>query len=141
MIHLVPYVFVALIYLPAVFWGTLGVLAFWDSVKPPRFWHVVIATVVAAFLPLLGFFLNKFGYQPGALDAGNRLRLAFGDAFVSYLPILVPSVLWTLQRPGTDGQLALGARVARYVLITYAIFVTLVLPIVLFVFVLLRQSA
>lgn len=118
----------ALVYLPAACLITLGVLAVWNSWRPPKLWQVIVATVVVVFIPTLVRDLNDLVYDLGAPNAGYRIRLAFSVALLSYIPVLVPAVLWALQRRGSNGQFSKRAQIAGSLLVGYVVLVILVLP-------------
>ena len=124
-----------LIYLPAACLITLGILAAWNSWRPPRHWQVIIATVVVVFVPFLILQLNDLVSDLSALNAGYRIRLAITAAVLMYLPVLVPATLWSLQRRDEDGRLSRIARAAGSLLVAYVVFVILVLPAAFFGFV------
>ena len=109
---------IVLIYLPVAALTTLGLLAFWRKWHSPKLWQVILATVCIGLLPWLDF---------GSIEQGiTGLRL--GSALVAYVPVLIPAVLWALQRPGSNGEFSLVAQRAGSLLVGYIVLVVFVLP-------------
>lgn len=127
------------IYVPAACLTTLGLLAAWNKWHPPGLRQVLVATALVAFLPLLVFQLIDLVESFNAPLAGYRMWLALGVAISGYVPVLVPAVLWALQRRDEDGRFSRTARVAGSLLVAYVILVILVLPVAFFGFVFLFQ--
>lgn len=109
---------IILVYLPVAALTTLGLLALWNKLYPPRLWHVIAATACVGFLPWLVSEPSKHG----------NIWLTLGGGFFMYLPVLIPAVLWTLQRRGSDGEFSPLAKKSGSLLVAYIVLVVLVLP-------------
>lgn len=105
-------------YLPAAALVTLGFLALWNRWRRPKFWQVLAATSCVVFLPSLvdGSTMHK--------DIWQQL----GSGLIAYVPVLIPAVLWALQRRSDDGKFSTLAMKSGSLLVAYVIFVVLVLP-------------
>ncbi len=110
--------FILVVYLPIAAIVTLGILALWNKWRPPKLWHVVVATSCAVLLPWLA---DGFSLQRGILHA-------LGNGLMVYIPVLIPAVLWALQRRNDDGEFTTLARRSGSLLVGYIIFVVLILP-------------
>lgn len=106
------------IYLPVAALTTLGLLALWNRLHPPKLWQVIAATACIGFLPWLVIGLSEEG--------GIGLQVA--SSFLAYVPVLIPAVLWTLQRRSSDGEFSSLAERAGSLLVAYVVLVVLVLP-------------
>jgi hypothetical protein len=106
------------IYLPVAALVTLGLLALWNRLHPPKFWQVLVATTCVGFLPWLLSGLPEEG--------GVGLHVAI--SFLAYAPVLIPAVLWALQRRSTDGEFSSLAKRAGSLLVAYIILVVLIVP-------------
>ena len=111
--------FILVAYLPVAALTTLGLLAFWNKLHPPKLWQVLAATACLGFLP---------GLVSGHSINGD-IWLSLGSGFLAYLPVLIPAVLWALQRRGSDGEFSEHAKRASSLLVAYIIFVVLVVPV------------
>ena len=109
---------IVIIYLPVAALTTLGVLAFWRKWHSPKLWQVILAATCVGFLPWLDF---------GSIEHGITWPRSDG-ALLAYVPVLIPAVLWALQRRGSDGEFSLVARRAGSLLVGYVVLVVLVLP-------------
>ena len=109
---------IIVIYLPVVALTTLGLLALWNKLHPPKLWQVLAATACIGFLPWLVI--------------GQSEHRAFGPqlagSLLAYVPVLIPALLWALQRRGSDGEFSPLAERAGSLLVGYIILVVLVLP-------------
>ncbi len=118
----------ALIYIPAACLITLGLLAVWNRWRSPSLRQVIVVTAILVFVPQLFSGLARI---TGGLDGpgtGYRIWLAIIVAVELYLPVLIPAVLWALQRRGDSGDFSEQARVAGSLLVAYVVLVILVLP-------------
>ena len=106
------------VYLPVAALATLGLLALWNRLHPPKLWQVVVATAFIGFLPWLVNGLPEEG------DIGLRVA----SSFFLYVPVLIPAVLWALQRRGSDGEFSPLAERAGSLLVAYIVLVVLVVP-------------
>ena len=85
--------FAVVIYLPVAALATLGMLALWNKLHSPGLWQVLAATACIVILPWL---IN-------GLSMGKGFWLTLSTGFLAYVPVLIPAVLWALQRRGSDG--------------------------------------
>lgn len=111
--------FAIVVYLPVAALATLGALALWNKWHSPKLWHVLAATACIVFLPLL---VNGLSEQ-------KDLWLTLSGGFLAYLPVLIPAVLWALQRRGSDGEFSPVAKRSGSLLVAYIVLVVLVLPV------------
>lgn len=106
-------------YLPVAALTTLGLLALWNKLHPPKLWQVLAATACLGFLPWL----------VSGRSMHRDVWLQLGSGFLAYLPVLIPAVLWALQRRGSDGEFSLLAKRSGSLLVTYIVLVVLVVPV------------
>ena len=110
---------IIVIYLPIAALTTLGLLALWNRLYPPTLWQVLAATACIGFLPWLIIGLSEEG------GIGRQLT----SSFLAYVPVLMPAVLWTLQRRSSDGEFSSLAERAGSLLVAYIVLVVLVVPV------------
>ena len=111
--------FIFVVYLPIAAIVTLGILALWNRWRPPKLWHVVVATSCAVLLPSL----------VDGLSGQSGISQALGNGLMVYIPVLIPAVLWALQRRDDDGEFSPLAKWTGSLLVGYIIFVVLILPV------------
>lgn len=111
--------FIFVIYLPIAALTTLGLLALWNKLHSPKLWQVLAVTACTVFLPWLvtGPTAHKGVWQ------------TLGSGLIAYLPVMIPAVLWVLQRRGSDGEFSLLAKRSGSLLVAYIVLVVLVLPV------------
>ncbi|MDJ0814056.1 MAG: hypothetical protein QNJ23_10015 [Woeseiaceae bacterium] len=110
--------FIVVVYLPVAAIATLGILALWNKLHPPKLWQVLVAT---AFIVVLPWVVTD--------PAGNKgLWHNLGSGIISALPVVIPAVLWVLQRRGSDGEFSPLAKRAGSLLVAYIVLVVLVIP-------------
>jgi hypothetical protein len=113
------------VYLPVACVITLGLLALWNKLRPPTLWQVLAVTTLFGFLPWL---LVGLAHDHIAFGIGYRIWLHFGSSVLLFVPILVPAVLWAMQRRGGNAKLSRIAASSGSLLVGYVVFVVLVLP-------------
>ena len=111
--------FLVVVYLPVAALVTLGTLALWNKWHSPKLWHVLAATSCVVLLPLL---INGLSTQTG-------LWLTLSGGFLAYVPVLIPAVLWALQRRGSDGEFSPVAKRSGSLLVAYIVLVVVVVPV------------
>ena len=110
---------ILVVYLPIAALTTLGLLALWNKWHSPKLWQVIAATACISLLPWL--------VTDPPIHRGVWLSL--GSGFLAYVPVLIPAVLWTLQRRGSDGEFSLLAKRCGSLLVAYIVLVVLVMPV------------
>ena len=109
---------IIVIYLPVAALTTLGVLALWNRLRPPKLWQVLLGTACLGFLPWLVIGISE----------GWTVGLQLASSFLAYVPVLIPAVLWALQRRDSDGKFSPLAERAGSLLVGYIVLVVLVVP-------------
>ena len=107
---------------------TLGLLAAWNALRPPKFQQVLVGTALVGFAPWLIIGLIDLAGRANDPLMGYRIWLALSGAVFGYIPVLIPAVLWSLSRRGKDGHHSRTARKAGSLLVAYIVLVILVLP-------------
>jgi hypothetical protein len=106
------------IYLPMSALATLGLLAVWNRFHPPKLWQVLAVTAGVCILPWLY----------GSYSQNEDISLGLLTGLFVYVPVLIPAVLWALQRRGSDGEFSQIARRSGSLLVAYIVLVVLVIP-------------
>ena len=119
MIFLLLSTLVFVIYLPVSALVTLGLLAAWNRWHPPRLWQVLVVTAGVCILPWLY----------GSYSQNESISLGLLTGFFVYVPVLIPAVLWALQRRDSDGKFSQIARRSGSLLLAYIVLVVLVIPV------------
>ena len=108
-----------LIYLPIAAIATLGLLALWSKVHRPKLWQVLAVTAIVVFVPWM---------VTGSTAAHRGLWHSLASGILAYIPVMVPAVLWALQRRDSNGEFSPLAKRSGSLLVAYIILVVLVLP-------------
>ena len=108
-----------MVYLPVAALITLGLLALWNKCRPPKLWQVIAATALVVLLPQL----------VNGPSAHGGIWRGLGYGLLSYGPVLIPAVLWALQRRDSNGEFSILAERAGSMLVAYIVLVVFVLPV------------